>query len=77
MGGVGVGPAQVAFAIGKPVGNAVTRNRVRRRLRSAMLEIESDLEPGAAYLVGVTPAAAGATFPDLAQAIATCVRDAA
>jgi ribonuclease P protein component len=32
----GAEPAAVAFAIGKPVGNAVTRNRIRRRLRAAI-----------------------------------------
>ncbi len=31
--------AQVAFSISRKVGNAVVRNRTRRRLRSALIEI--------------------------------------
>lgn len=63
--------ADVAYAIGKPVGPAVVRNRVRRRLRSAVAE----LDPAAGtYLVAVTPAAASAPYAvlrdDLAAALA-------
>lgn len=48
--------ARVAFAIGRNVGNAVTRNRLRRRLRAAIGEIGAGLEPGA-YLFGAGLAA--------------------
>ncbi|MEL7209115.1 MAG: ribonuclease P protein component, partial [Actinomycetota bacterium] len=40
---------RVAYAVGRPVGNAVTRNRVRRRLRSSLRELVDDravLPPG-------------------------------
>lgn len=48
------GPVKVGFAVGRPVGGAVTRNAVRRRLRAAARE--------ALPLVGVpTPAGAGPT----------------
>ncbi len=55
---------QVAFAIGRPVGSAVARNRVRRRLRSLLAE--ADL-PNGLYLVGATPAVAGVPFTSLAR----------
>ncbi len=55
---------QVAFAIGRPVGSAVARNRVRRRLR-ALLD-DADL-PAGLYLVGATPAVATLPFTALAQ----------
>jgi ribonuclease P protein component len=58
---------RVAFAIGRKVGGAVVRNRVRRRLR-AVLEGEARrgaLPPGD-YLIGVRPSAASATFAELA-----------
>ncbi len=56
--GLSVEPPRVAFSVGRPVGNAVTRNRVRRRLRAAMREHADCLQPGAAYLVRATPGAA-------------------
>lgn len=50
----------VAFAIGRRVGSAVVRNRLRRRLRDELTTLARDqrLPPGA-YLVGLAPAAAG------------------
>ena len=44
---------RVAFAIGRPVGNAVTRNRLRRRLRHRLRECSSDDLPAGAGRIGV------------------------
>ena len=52
----------VAFAISRATGNAVTRNRVRRRLR-AILDT-SDVPPGL-LLVGVQPRVVELTFDQL------------
>jgi ribonuclease P protein component len=46
-------PPRVAYAIGRQVGNAVVRNRARRRLRAAVREHADMLEPGRGYLVRV------------------------
>jgi ribonuclease P protein component len=66
--------ARVAFAISRRVGGAVVRNRLRRRLRSVMLDLDRS-EPGlasGAYLLSVRPEAA-----DLSQAqLHELVRDA-
>jgi len=43
-------PPRVAYAVGRRVGSAVARNRVRRQLRAAVAELAPDLHPGA-YLV--------------------------
>jgi ribonuclease P protein component len=43
-------PPRVAFAVGRRVGPAVARNRVRRQLRAIAAELAPDLEPGA-YLL--------------------------
>jgi ribonuclease P protein component len=59
--------AQVAFAINRAVGNAVTRNRLRRRLRAALTEI--DLASGL-YLIGCRPTASELTFDQIRAALA-------
>ena len=56
----------VAFAIGRPVGNAVTRNRLRRRLRA--LVTERSWAPGW-YLLGARPDASELTFDQLGSAV--------
>jgi ribonuclease P protein component len=55
----------VGYAIGRPVGNAVTRNRARRRLRAAFAARASSLRPGW-YVVGATPAVATCSSARLA-----------
>ncbi|MDZ7674721.1 MAG: ribonuclease P protein component [Acidimicrobiales bacterium] len=56
---------EVAFAIGRAVGVAVVRNRLRRRLRVLMDErVAEGLVPGH-YLVGARPGAVELTFDQL------------
>jgi ribonuclease P protein component len=57
------GPPRVAFAVGRQVGGAVVRNRVRRRLRE--LARGSEL-PGGAWLVTAGAGTANVDFPVLA-----------
>ena len=57
-------PPRVAYAVGKSVGGAVERNRVRRRLRASVRG--QDLSPGWGYLIRVNdPAAATIEFTRL------------
>ena len=68
------GPApqpRVAYAVGRKVGNAVVRNRVRRRLRAAVAET-AEIRPGA-YLVAAAPAAARLSFDELRRDVATAM----
>jgi ribonuclease P protein component len=51
-----------AFAIGRPVGPAVVRNRLRRRLR--VIVRENDFPPGY-WLIGARPRATELTFDQL------------
>ncbi|SFB30385.1 ribonuclease P protein component [Nocardioides alpinus] len=63
-----VGPTQVGFTVSKAVGNAVVRNRVKRRLRHLTREHLATLEglPGrAALVVRALPPAAAASYADL------------
>jgi ribonuclease P protein component len=68
---------QVGFAVSRRVGNAVTRNRVRRRLRAALRETADVVRTDSAYLVGATPAAASASFDELRRELGDCLRAAA
>jgi ribonuclease P protein component len=73
----GSSPPQVAYAVGKGVGGAVSRNRVRRRLQAAVTNHRSQLESGRAYLLGTSPAAAGVSFAELEAAVGQVLATAA
>jgi ribonuclease P protein component len=61
-------PARVAFAIGRRVGSAVDRNRVRRRLRALVRETPAPV-PAGAYLIGVAPGATELTYAQLGASL--------
>ena len=69
-------PPRVAFAVGRAVGPAVTRNRLRRRLRAALEELDRTGTPLPAgwYLVGAAPTAASLSFASLSVALQHLVR---
>ncbi len=67
--------AQVAYALGKKLGGAVVRNRLRRRLRAIVAELAPSLPPGA-YLVSTGPAATGLRFDELRKAMGRALESA-
>jgi len=68
----GLDESRVGYAVGKRVGNAVTRNRVRRRLRE--ITRATPLVSGYDIVVTARPEAAAAPFGVLEQAFRQCAR---
>ena len=64
---------RVGFVVSKAVGNAVTRNRVKRRLRHLMRERLEGLAIGTRVVVRATPAAATASYRDLGDELDRCL----
>jgi ribonuclease P protein component len=61
-------PPQVAYAIGRRTGGAVTRNRLRRQLREILRELpQPDVIGPGTHLVVVRPEAAGASSHELRE----------
>jgi ribonuclease P protein component len=69
------GPLAAGFVVSKQVGNAVIRNRVKRRLRHATLELlDAARLPGSGRLVvRALPAAAAASYGELTDDLARCL----
>lgn len=64
-------PTRVGFVVSRAVGNAVTRNRVRRRLRHLVADRLTAAGPGLAVVVRALPDAANASFDELGRALDT------
>jgi ribonuclease P protein component len=59
-------PPKVGFIVSRAVGPAVTRNRVKRRLRELVRGYLQSLPGGSLLVVRANPMAARASQPDLA-----------
>lgn len=60
---------QVGFSVSKKVGNAVTRNKIKRRLRECFRPHLRDVKNGL-YVIVARPSAANATFQSLQKDVA-------
>jgi ribonuclease P protein component len=58
-------PPRAGFVVGRTVGPAVARSRVRRRLRHVVRDRLPSLPPGAAVVVRALPGAAGRSSAEL------------
>lgn len=66
-------PPRVGFVVSRAVGNAVVRNRTRRRLRAQVAGLVPRLVPGTDLVVRALPAAAGADSASLGRDLARLV----
>ena len=64
---------RVGFTVTKKIGNAVTRNRIRRRLKSILRELATTVTPGTDVLISVRLAAATASSATLRAALIECL----
>ncbi len=62
------GAVRVSYGVGRAVGTAVRRNRLRRRLRVAVAALRGELATGD-YLVRAGAAGAGLTNTELAEQV--------
>jgi ribonuclease P protein component len=61
------GTPRLGLSVSRKVGNAVTRNAVRRRLREVIYSCISELSGNLDLVVSARPAAAEATFDELRE----------
>jgi ribonuclease P protein component len=69
------GPPRVGFTVTKKVGNAVVRNRVRRRLREAVrVHAAGDMATGSDYVIVGREDVLGAPFAQIGAELSRRVR---
>lgn len=68
------GPPRSGFVVGRRVGNAVVRNRVKRRLREAVRARSPALVPGVDLVWSARPPIAVADFAAIAAAVEELLR---
>ena len=66
-------PVRVGFTVSKAVGNAATRNRVKRRLRHLVRERIDALPESVLLVVRAQPAASSASYGELGAALDRCL----
>lgn len=63
-------PPRVGVVVSRAVGNAVVRNRVKRRLRAQVAPLLATVPPGTDLVLRANPAAAGAASREIGEALA-------
>jgi ribonuclease P protein component len=64
---------RIGFVVSRAVGNAVTRNRVKRRLRELVRDLGDGLPNGALLVVRALPPSAGASYAELRSDLSRCL----
>jgi ribonuclease P protein component len=72
-GGPGTDATRAGFVVGRAVGGAVVRNRVRRRLRHLVRERFAELPTGSTLVVRALAGSSAATYDELRADLARCL----
>jgi ribonuclease P protein component len=70
----GPGPTRVGLIVGRRIGNAVTRNRVKRRLREVIRSLYPRLRPGFDLVFIARPPSVSASVGELEVAVFTLLQ---
>ncbi len=68
-------PSRVGFTVTKKAGNAVERNRIRRRLREAVRRQAAGMSPGADYVIVGRTDLLNARFSDIEAELSRRLRN--
>ena len=68
------GPTRIGITVGRRTGNAVVRNRVRRRIRELVRGQHPALAPGSDVILIARPPSAQATFNELQHSVASLLQ---
>jgi len=60
---------KIGFSVSKKVGNSVTRNRVKRLLREAILPLESSISSDYLYVIIASPTLAGRNYLEVCEEV--------
>ncbi|HET8961874.1 ribonuclease P protein component [Nocardioides sp.] len=67
------GPPRFGFVVSRAVGNAVARNRVKRRLRELVRARLEELPTGSVLVVRALPPSGAASYAELRSDLARCL----
>src|SRR5437870_10888782 len=67
-------PPRVGIVVGRPAGKAVTRNRVKRRIREVLRPLAGQMLPGYDMVIVARAPSGDASFQELSAALHSLVR---